>query len=226
VIGSLLAGWLVNLSADTLPSRRAVQETWTWPFHPFVCWLPSRLGLRSAQLAGPQRPWRTLVVWAGALLLGWLAALRSGSPGAGLVLAGQAWFFLAVAVIDLEHRRVLNRMLAVALPPLLLAGWLSGGPPFSSALLGALVGFGLFLPVALAWPGGLGMGDVKLAGVIGLALGLTGLWIALLVGIMAGGLAGLLLLIRSRRRGQTLAYAPYLVLGVWFVLYGGADWWR
>jgi len=223
LIASLLAGWLINLCADTLPTRRAVQETWAWPFYALA-----RVGWRQSTLAAHDaptiafRPWRTRIVWVLALLLGWLAAYRTHSLLASLVLASQAWFFLTVAVIDLEHRLVLNRMLALALPTLLLANWLGDGPPLSSALLGATAGFGLFLGLALAWPGGMGMGDVKLAGVIGLVLGLNSLWIALLLGISAGGLAGLCLLIRSQRRGQTLAYAPYLVLGAWLVLYFGA----
>ncbi|MCX6047091.1 MAG: A24 family peptidase [Chloroflexi bacterium] len=223
LMSSLLAGWLVNLCADTLPTHRTLQETWAWPFrsltHPLF--RRTRSTIDAAQVA-LLRPWRTRIVWGLALLLGWLAVNRVHAPLASLVLASQAWFFLAVAVIDLEHRLVLNRMLAVALPIFLLVNWLNHGPPLSAALLGAAAGFGFFLVLALAWPGGMGMGDVKLAGVIGLVLGLGDLWTALFVAILAGGLAGLVVLIRSRRRGQTFAYAPYLVLGVWLVLYFGA----
>ena len=221
---SLLAGWLVNLAADSLPTRRALRDTWRWPFCPLARWLPRPLRPTGVCTEDAQRPGRTLMVWAMALLLGWLATRQAGAAGAGLLLATQAWFFLAVAVIDLEHRRVLNRMLAAALPLLLMVSWIGGGPSLTSALCGALAGFGLLLIPALAWPGALGMGDVKLAGVMGLALGLAGLWVALLVGIVAGGVAALVVLLRSRRRGQTLAYAPYLVIGVWLVLFFGADW--
>ncbi len=227
LFSSLLAGWLVNLCADTLPTRRSVQETWGWPFYSLARCLPRwpTVASHCAQVA-PLRPWRTLAVWGLALLLGWLAVYRTHSPLASLVLAGQAWFLLAVAVIDLEHRLVLNRMLALALPILLLASWISDGPSLSAALLGATAGFGLFLGLALAWPGGMGMGDVKLAGAIGLMLGIAGLWVALWMAILAGGLAGLVLLIRHHgRRGQTLAYAPYLVLGAWHVLYFGINLW-
>jgi prepilin signal peptidase PulO-like enzyme (type II secretory pathway) len=157
-------------------------------------------------------------------LLGWLAALCTAGWTEALLLAGLAWFFLAVAVIDLEQRLVLNSMLLPAVPLILLGQWLAGGPPLVSALLGGVTGFGCFLVLALIRPGSLGMGDVKLAGVVGLAVGIDHLGMALLVGVCAGGLASLLVLSRSGfRSGQTLAYAPYLVIGAWTALYARAD---
>lgn len=207
---SLLAGWLINLVADTLPRQRLARlgEAETPPL----------------AAAAALRRWRQPVVVVLAGALGWLAHLCTGSWSAGLLLAGQAWFFLAVAVIDLEHRLVLNRMLLAALPVLLLAQQLVGKPVFGAALLGGLFGFGLFLALALIRPGSMGMGDVKLAGVIGLTVGLPDLYLALLVGVVAGGLVGLFILIRSGfRRGQSVAYAPYLVLGAWSALYLRAD---
>lgn len=226
VLLSLLAGWLVNLAADTLPQRRALGDTWFWAPGQLPGWLLHRLGLPSAWRRCPQRPLRYAIVWAGALLLGELAWLRSAGEPAGLILAGQAWFFLAVAVIDLEHRLVLNRMILAAAPLILLGNWLTGAPQPGAALLGAVAGFVPFCALALLAPGGMGMGDAKLAAIIGLTLGIGNLGIALLVGICAGGVAGLLLLARSRfRRGQTMAYAPYLVVGVWLALYlNGARW--
>jgi prepilin signal peptidase PulO-like enzyme (type II secretory pathway) len=129
-----------------------------------------------------------------------------------------------VAVIDLEYRLVLNRMLLAALPLLLLAQQLFGELSFGAALLGGVIGFSLFLLLALIRPGSMGMGDVKLAGVIGVAVGLPDLYLALLVGVLAGGLMGLFILIRSNfRPGQSVAYAPYLVLGAWSALFLRAD---
>ena len=64
------------------------------------------------------------------------------------------------------------------------------------------------------------MGDVKLAGVIGLTTGLPGAIVAVTVGILAGGVAALAILVLTRfRRGVTMAYAPYLVLGAWVALF-------
>ena len=72
----------------------------------------------------------------------------------------------------------------------------------------------------------MGMGDVKLAGLIGLATGLGGVLIALSVGILIGGAAAVILLIYHRfDRQATMAYAPYLVMGAWVALYFGGDLW-
>ena len=205
IAGSVIAGWLVNQAADRLPVRRP------------DC-------LLDGGLAGGQHRIRTWLVWVLAWLLGWLAYLGTERWAEGLLLAGLSWFFLAVAVIDCEQRLVLNCMLLPAAPLILLGQWLAGGPQLASALLGGVAGFGCFLVLALLQPGSLGMGDVKLAGVVGLAVGITDLGLALVVAVCAGGLASLLVLIRSGfRRGQTIAYAPYLVIGAWTALYVHSD---
>lgn len=220
VLVGLVAGWGVSWLADTLPTRQNWRKTWCWPLQ--------RLGLLSTTegatpLATPYPPvWRYLLVWLAAILLGWLAVIRLGWGWSTLFVALEAWFFLAIAVIDLEHRLVLNRMLLAALPLLVVANLALGMATFTSAVLGALAGFGCFLLIALLLPGGMGMGDVKLAGLIGLTTGLAGILPALMIGIFVGGLASLVILALNRfRRGQTMAYAPYLVIGVWVVLFGG-----
>jgi leader peptidase (prepilin peptidase) / N-methyltransferase len=68
---------------------------------------------------------------------------------------------------------------------------------------------------------GMGMGDVKLAAVIGAVVGFPLVFTALILGVLVGGVAAALLLVSRRidRRG-TMAYAPYLVVGVALVLFG------
>jgi len=127
--------------------------------------------------------------------------------------------FGLIFVIDLEHRLVLNRVVlggaVLALAGSLLWGW----PPFAEALLGGAVGFALFLLIALAKPGGIGMGDVKLAGLIGLMIGFPNVLVALLIGIIAGGIGALVLLLSRRVHwGSYLPYAPFLVTGAMVVL--------
>ncbi|MBX3014247.1 MAG: prepilin peptidase [Caldilineaceae bacterium] len=216
MLGGLWAGWLVSWLADTLPTRQDWRATWRWPFE--------RLKLLPATSATQPRPalWRYLLIWLAAILLGWLAVSQLGQGWAARSVAVQAWFFLAVAVIDLEHRLVLNRMVLAALPVLLLIKLVAGFSTFTAALLGGLAGFGVFLLIALLLPGGMGMGDVKLAGLIGVATGLAGIVPALMIGIFAGGIASIVILAAHRfRRGQHMAYAPYLVIGAWVVLFTG-----
>jgi len=225
ILLGILAGWLINVLADTIPARRTLRTTWAWPLQ--------RLGLRvgatpSTAEDGTALPpvQRYLLVWLAAIALGCFAAARLGWTPKALLVALEAWFFLAIAVIDLEHRLVLNRMLLPAVPLILLANLLVGEATFSSILLGAATGFGFFLVLALLAPGGMGMGDVKLAGLIGLTTGLSTILAALLIAIFAGGIAGAVILLKNRlhhrrARGQTMAYAPYLVMGVWIVLFDG-----
>ncbi|MEZ4725728.1 MAG: A24 family peptidase [Caldilineaceae bacterium] len=222
----ILAGWVVNLLADTMPDRRSLRQTWHWPLQ--------RFGLLSPQPVYGGTDWsatvsttlptgrRYLLVWLVAICLGWFAYLQVGLRPQAFLVAAEAWFFLTIAVIDLEHRLVLNRMLLAASPAVLGANLLIGHATITSALLGAAAGFGLFLLIALLAPGGMGMGDVKLAGLIGLTTGLSSVLSALFIAILIGGIAGAVVLFKSRfRRGQTMAYAPYLVVGVWVVLFDG-----
>ena len=219
---NLIAGYFVNVVADTMPENRSLRETWWWPVRALSHAFSSSNG-RCAD-CGHARPLRYICVWLAAMLLGWVTYQRVGFNTEGLVLLVQAWFFLAVAVIDIEHRRVLNKMLIAVLPVLLLSPFVLQKPSIGSALLGALAGFLLFLLLAILWRGAMGMGDVKLAGIVGLATGLSGVFVALFVCVVAGGVAAIIVLVRYKfQRGHTIAYAPYLVLGAWTAMYYGPE---
>ena len=97
-------------------------------------------------------------------------------------------------------------------------------------VLGAVIYFLLLLIVGLVARGGFGMGDVKLALLLGLFLGFAS-WDSLGVGavlaIVLGGVASLLLLVARRSRKSKFAYGPFLVLGAWIAMAWGtqiADW--
>lgn len=234
---SLVAGWIVNLAADNVPGREAFFKEWHLPFYRLPRWIQwlIRPMIRPLLPAVPavvakanrQEPSvRYISVWIGAILLGWLTYFHSGFTLTTVAMALYAWFFLAIAAIDLEHRKVYNRMLLAATPVMLLFTPLIEGPTIWSAIGGGLFGFFLFLVLALVWPGAMGMGDVKLAGVIGLVTGFPGVIVAILICIFSGGFVASLVLFRSRfKRGQTIAYAPYLVLGALVSLYYGTEIW-
>jgi leader peptidase (prepilin peptidase)/N-methyltransferase len=121
-----------------------------------------------------------------------LCALAGARFGLGRELP--AFGVLAVvgvllAVIDLEHRVLPNRILlpatAVGAALLTLAAALGDGwPQLAGAVVGAAVLFVFFVVLALLAPAGLGMGDVKLAGLLGLHLGWLG------AGVLAAGAVG------------------------------------
>lgn len=134
--------------------------------------------------------------------------------------------FAAVAVlltvIDLRHRLLPNRVIlpALAAGAVLLTVAATAGdawPALLRASLGAAVLFVVFLVLALVSPRSLGMGDVKLAALVGLFLGWIG-WGAVVVGGAAGFVVQALLavvLLASRRiglRGE-LPFGPAMLVG-------------
>ncbi|CAN5796008.1 hypothetical protein BH23ACT1_BH23ACT1_14090 [soil metagenome] len=150
------------------------------------------------------------------------AALRLGSDWA---LPAFLVFFaalVAVTVIDLEHYIVPNRIvlatLVVSVPLLALAAlvegdWLS----LRTALIGSVAAGAGLLVINLISPRGMGMGDVKLALVLGLYLGwldlghvLLGLFLGFLLGAV-GGVALIALKLRTRR--DHVPFAPFLAGG-------------
>lgn len=121
---------------------------------------------------------------------------------------------IAVAAIDLDHRIVPNRILLPA-AVLGVAGGFAVHPAQMPEFLAAGAGaFTFLLLAALAYPAGMGMGDVKLAGVMGLFLGLS-VVPALFVAFLAGTLVGVVAFARegAAARKKAIPFAPFLALG-------------
>jgi leader peptidase (prepilin peptidase) / N-methyltransferase len=141
--------------------------------------------------------------------------------------------FLVIAVIDIDTGLILNKiifpmMVAALLINFLVApwGWPSGffGAGALSGLLGGAAGFILLLIVALIVPQGMGMGDVKMAALIGMATGFPLVFVGLFCGIVAGGLVAIALVVfRKRGRKTTMPFGPYLALGAMITLVWGTD---
>ncbi len=141
-----------------------------------------------------------------------------------------AWTLLVLAVIDAETRKIPNRLtypLTPVLAVLLVAAGVLNGVPGAGlrALLGGLAAFGGLLLLALISPRGMGMGDVKLAGFIGIGLGYLG-WAHVVVGVFGGFLLGgvvaiVFLATGFRRRKDLIPFGPYLALGAVLALLAG-----
>jgi leader peptidase (prepilin peptidase)/N-methyltransferase len=138
--------------------------------------------------------------------------------------AVMALFFavmVTLAVIDLDLRIIPNRIVLPAIPvfaALIGLAVLIGDPlSLAQAGLGMLAFGGGLLVVALVVPGGMGMGDVKLAALIGLVLGALGMdhvAVAAAAAILAGGVGGILaMLFMGAGRKSAIPFGPYLALG-------------
>lgn len=167
-------------------------------------------------------------------LLGQELALLYPVDATGVLVAAMAGaVFLAVLItaslIDFRDRIIPNElMLASAICGLVFA-FLPGLQGWSDALIGAGVGFGVLLLLAIVFRGGMGMGDVKLAGVMGLFLGWPEVATALMVAFLVGGVVSLLLLVlRVVRRKDHIPFGPFLAAGGAVALVWGRSllvWW-
>jgi leader peptidase (prepilin peptidase) / N-methyltransferase len=200
---------------------------------PLVSWFALDGRCRDCEAPIPAR--YPLVELGCAVLFG-LVAVRFGSTWelpAFLLLAAT---LLAVSVIDLEHYIVPNRIVfpvsAMALP-LLALGLLGDGDlaDLQRAVLSALTGFAVLFTLHMVSPRGLGMGDVRLAFILGLYLGWLGWgWLALglFLGFLLGAVVGLLLVVvRVRARTEHIPFAPFLASGAMVAVLWGRpllDW--
>jgi len=140
-------------------------------------------------------------------------------------------FFIVIFFIDLEHHLVLNRVIMPAILVALLTAPVTPHHALVELLVGGAIGFGLLFLIALVYPAGMGMGDVKLAAFIGLVVGFPSVFVALLLSFVVGGLiGGGLLLSGLKGRKDPIPFAPFLVgSGMLAMLYGTQiiDWyWR
>jgi prepilin signal peptidase PulO-like enzyme (type II secretory pathway) len=137
--------------------------------------------------------------------------------GWSVTFATQATYcslLLLIAVIDLEHSLVPNVLVGSGMALAVGVNILWSAPGLSPALWGSAIAGGIFVLLALARRNALGLGDVKLAFLIGMITGFPWVLQALTLGILLGGVAaGLFLLTRVRRPKEYMPYAPYLAAG-------------
>jgi leader peptidase (prepilin peptidase) / N-methyltransferase len=119
-----------------------------------------------------------------------------------------------VTVADLRTRLVPDLALALSLAVAFPVCMLSDPGGVSERVLAGLAAGAFLLAAALIRPDGMGLGDVKLAGVLGFYLGAR-IAEAMLIAFAAGSIAGLALLARHgwSARSRTIPFAPFLALG-------------
>jgi leader peptidase (prepilin peptidase)/N-methyltransferase len=170
-------------------------------------------------------------------VFGWFPTTTVTSTGQyiGAALLLIAYLYLAavsvaLALIDMDHHLLPN---SIVLPSFLVGAVLLAASAVLTANYGALLSaaigaaamFGFYFLLVLVYPRGMGMGDVKLAGVLGLFLGFLG-WQTLVIGVFAafflGGIFSIALVLMRRASGATaIPFGPWMLLGAWVGIFFG-----
>jgi leader peptidase (prepilin peptidase)/N-methyltransferase len=179
---------------------------------PVISWLLLRGRARCC--GAPISPRYPLTELAAGALYATTVAVLWGDAGEIVLGLAFATMLLAITLTDLERRIIPNKILLVgAIAGLVIGAATDPGSLLERAIAVAAAG-GLLFAIALAYPRGMGMGDVKLAAVMGLYLGRS-VAPALLIAFAAGALFGLALIALrgAAARKQVVPFGPFLALG-------------
>jgi leader peptidase (prepilin peptidase) / N-methyltransferase len=224
----LALGSFLNVVAARVPLRRSVvspgsacmscdHELSWWENVPLLSYALLRGHCRSC---GEHIPLRYPAVELGTALLVAACVWKFGLHVETLIASFFCLALVALSATDIEHRIVPNRIVVPAAAVVLVAQTaLQPRPEWAIAAFGAS-GF-LFL-AALAYPAGMGMGDVKLALLLGAMLGRT-VPVALLLGMVAALAPAFVLISRhgAKARKMGIPLAPFLALGAVVALFAG-----
>ena len=121
-----------------------------------------------------------------------------------------------LAVYDIRYKRVTDKSLIFFLPIILLKCTLTvfcgSLLDLISMLVGAAAGFGILLVTAMLTNGGIGGGDIKLAGVLGLATGITGMCVMLTVASLAAVVYGAIYN-KRKKTAIRIPFVPFMAVG-------------
>jgi leader peptidase (prepilin peptidase)/N-methyltransferase len=219
LLGAIIGSFL-NVVAYRLPRRESLSRPRSrcpgcaTPIRPYdnvpvLSWLLLRGRCRSCKIRIPAR---YPLVEAGTGLLCALVALAADDVWLGLAFV---LLLVPVTLIDLDHKIIPNRLMLIGavVAPAILA--VTAPEDIPEHLIAAAAAGGFLLLAAIAYPRGMGMGDVKLAAVMGLFLGRS-VAPAMFVALIAGTLVGALVIARKgAREGRKteVPFGPFLALG-------------
>jgi leader peptidase (prepilin peptidase) / N-methyltransferase len=210
------------------PSRCPGCETPIKPYDnvPILSWLALRGKCRAC---GSRISARYPLVEAATALLCGLVVLAKGLDKDAVLPLVLVLLLVPVTLIDLDHRIIPNKLMivgAVLAPALLL--WVDPDAMAEHLIAGVAAG-GFFLIAVLAYPRGMGVGDIKLAAVLGLFLG-RAVGPAVFIALISGTLVGALIMARkgvAEGRKTAVPFGPFLALGGLVALFAGGamvDW--
>jgi leader peptidase (prepilin peptidase)/N-methyltransferase len=225
---ALALGSFLNVVAARVPLRRSIVSppsacmscghriAW-YDNVPLVSWAVLRGRCRSCRTRIPVL-YPAIELVTALLVVG--CALAFGLTADALVAAGFCCVLVAVSAIDLEHRIIPNRIVVPAAAVALVVQ--TALHPSAEWAAASLAASGFLFAAALAYPAGMGMGDVKLALLMGAVLGRT-VSVALMVGMLSALVPSFYLLARHGRaaRKMGIPFGPFLALGSVVALFWG-----
>jgi leader peptidase (prepilin peptidase)/N-methyltransferase len=152
-----------------------------------------------------------------------LVVLVKGADADALLGVVMVMLLVPVTLIDLDHRIIPNKLMilgAVLAPALVMV---ADPDAISEHLIAGVAAGSFFLLAVLAYPRGMGMGDVKLAAVLGLFLG-RAVGPAIFIALISGTLVGALIMARkgvAEGRKTAVPFGPFLALGGVVALFAG-----
>ena len=230
IIGSFLNVCIHRLPIDeslVAPSSRCPScrhPVRLWDNIPVVSFLVLRGRCRDcAQPISWRYPLVEIANGIGYVLLVW----RFG-PGLPTAVYGLLYSsLLVITLIDLDHQIIPDR---ISMPGMVIGVAASSvilPTGFLNALIGLLLGGGLFYGVAVASRGGMGGGDIKLIAMIGAFLGWKQALLTIFIGALAGSVIGLFLMaFKGKSRKHPVPFGPFLSLGAVVSLFAGPAIWK
>jgi leader peptidase (prepilin peptidase)/N-methyltransferase len=245
LLGMSIASFL-NVCIDRLPAHQSLVYP---PSHCAACnrrlaakdLIPvfSYLWLRGrCRYCGAAIPRRILWVELGTAVLFGLACWRFEVSIELAVALFYICLFMVLMVIDWEKGLILNK---IVFPAIVASIVISAAfslflpdieivPFIGRAAIGGGIGLVIFFLIVIVSRGGMGWGDVKLAALIGLATGFPLIFIALLIGVVLGGVAAALLLVfKIKKRKEAIPFGPFLAIAaIATLLWGNSilSWYR
>ncbi|WP_085991697.1 prepilin peptidase [Oceanobacillus senegalensis] len=119
---------------------------------------------------------------------------------------------MIVFVTDIKYMLIPNKILLFFLPVFIFMRIIVPIHPWWSSLLGGIIGTGLLALIIIVSRGGMGAGDMKLFGVLGIVLGMEKILLAFFLSCMIGAIIGIILLLfKIVERKQPIPFGPYIV---------------
>ncbi|NEU29779.1 prepilin peptidase [bacterium LRH843] len=140
--------------------------------------------------------------------------LHFGWSGETIVSMTMMSLFAIIFVSDLRYMLIPDKVLLFFLPLFLILRFIFPLNPWWDMFVGAVVGFCLLLFVAIVSRGGMGGGDIKLFGVLGIVLGWKGILLTFFLSSLFGALVGGIGLLTGKvERGKPIPFGPFIVMG-------------